>query len=103
MARRRPRDPATEEVLPDLRSWLAVLESHGELRRIRAEVDWNQEIGAITRVNLALQGPGLLFENIRGYSDTPCTKFLTGSLGNRRHVCCSVCRSTLPTALSSRT
>lgn len=72
---------------PSLRSWLATLEAHGELRRIRAEVDWNQEIGAITRINLGLQGPGLLFENIKGYRDTRCTRFLTGTMGNRRHVC----------------
>lgn len=72
---------------PDLRSWLATLEAHGELRRIPAEVDWDEEIGAITRVSLSLQGPGLLFENIKDHKDTRCTKFLTGSLGNRRHVC----------------
>ncbi|MCZ7656199.1 MAG: UbiD family decarboxylase [Rhodocyclaceae bacterium] len=72
---------------PDLRSWLATLESHGELKRITTEVDWDQEIGAIARINLGLQGPGLLFENIKGYQNTRCTKFLTGSLGNRRHVC----------------
>ena len=46
---------------PDLRSWLATLEAHGEVRHITTEVDWNQEIGAIARVNLGLQGPGLLF------------------------------------------
>ena len=71
----------------DLRSWLATLEAHGELRRIKAEVDWNEEIGAITRVNLGLQGPGLLFENITVYKDKRCTRFLTGTLGNRRQVC----------------
>ncbi|MCD6674930.1 MAG: UbiD family decarboxylase [Burkholderiaceae bacterium] len=87
MGQKRSKPSARPECAPDLRSWLATLESHNELRRIGAEVDWNQEIGAITRINLAQQGPGLLFENIRGYRDTPCTKFLTGSLGNRRHVC----------------
>lgn len=77
-----PRDTA-----PSLRSWLETLEAHGELRRIAAEVDWDQEIGAIARVNLGLQGPGLLFENITGYRDTRCTKFLTASVGHRRQVC----------------
>lgn len=80
--RRRGAAPA-----PDLRSWLATLEAHGELRRISAEVDWNQEIGAIARINLALQGPALLFENIKGHRRTRCTRLLTGAVGNRRHVC----------------
>lgn len=72
---------------PDLRSWLNTLERHGELRRIKTEVDWREEIGAITRVNLSLSGPGLLFENIKDHQNTRCTKLLTCSLGNRRHVC----------------
>jgi UbiD family decarboxylase len=72
---------------PDLRSWLDLLEAHGQLRHITAEVDWDQEIAAIARVNLALGGPGLLFEAIKGYRDGRCTKFLTTSLGNRTQVC----------------
>ena len=75
-----------EDTGPDLRSWLATLEGAGQLARIGAEVDWNEEIGAITRANLALQGPGLLFENITGHQDTVCTKFLTSAVGNRRQV-----------------
>jgi UbiD family decarboxylase len=71
----------------DLRSWLETLEQHGELRRISAEVDWREEIGAVARINLSLDGPGLLFENIRDHKHTRCTKFLTGTLGNRRQVC----------------
>jgi 4-hydroxy-3-polyprenylbenzoate decarboxylase len=71
---------------PDLRSWLSILEQAGQLARVGAEVDWNEEIGAITRANLALEGPGLLFENITGHKDTVCTKFLTSALGNRRQV-----------------
>ncbi len=34
----------------DYREWLDLLESNGQLRRIKAEVDWNEEIGAITRM-----------------------------------------------------
>jgi UbiD family decarboxylase len=84
----RAQDPArhAEEAGPDLRSWLATLDGAGQLARIGAEVDWNEEIGAITRANLALEGPGLLFENITGHKDTVCTKFLTSALGNRRQV-----------------
>lgn len=71
---------------PDLRSWLVTLEDAGQLARIAAEVDWDEEIGAITRANLALDGPALLFENITGYQDTVCRKFLTSAIGNRRQV-----------------
>ena len=72
---------------PSLRSWLALLEAHGQLRRIKAEVDWDQEIAGIARVNLGLGGPGLLFETIKGYRKGRCTKFLTTSMGNRTQVC----------------
>lgn len=72
---------------PSLRSWIALLEEHKQLRRITAEVDWDQEIAGITRVNLGLGGPGLLFESIKGYREGRCTKLLTASLGNRVQVC----------------
>lgn len=55
----------------DLRSWIATLEAAGELKRVPARVDWDKEIGAITRANMALGGPALIFENIRDHSDTP--------------------------------
>ncbi|BBY68525.1 UbiD family decarboxylase domain-containing protein [Mycobacterium paraintracellulare] len=71
---------------PDLRSWLATLEAADQLRRVRAAVDWDQEIGAITRANLSLGGPALLFENIVGHENTRCTKLLTSALGSRRQV-----------------
>lgn len=72
---------------PSLRSWIARLEECGQLRRIRAEVDWDQEIAGIARINLGLGGPGLLFEAIKGYRKGRCTKFLTAALGNRTQVC----------------
>jgi UbiD family decarboxylase len=72
---------------PSLRSWITLLEKHGQLRRIKAEVDWDQEISGITRVNLSLGGPGLLFEAIKGYRKGRCTKLLTSSVGNRSQVC----------------
>ena len=52
----------------DMRQWMASLEQQGELRRIKAEVDWDREIGAITRRVLEKKGPALLFENIKGYN-----------------------------------
>lgn len=51
----------------DLREWLAALEAAGELTRVRVEVDWNLEIGAIVRRICETQGPAVLFEKIKGY------------------------------------
>jgi hypothetical protein len=53
--------PPKREEGPSLRGWIALLEKHGQLRRITAEVDWDQEIAGIARINLSLGGPGLLF------------------------------------------
>ena len=71
---------------PDLRSWMRDLESAGLLRRVRAEVDWDEEIGALARINLALKGPALLFENIKDHADTISTRFLTCGVGSRDHI-----------------
>src|ERR1700692_4459221 len=67
----------------DMRQWLERLEQMGELRRIAAEVDWNREVGAITRRVLEKKGPALLFENIKGYASGRCTKLFVSGLGAR--------------------
>jgi len=72
---------------PSLRSWLQELEEHRQLQRIKAKVDWDQEIGALARINLSLGGPGLLFGNIKDYEDGRCTKFFTCGMGNKSQVC----------------
>ncbi len=51
----------------DLREYIDKLEEEGELRRIGAEVDWNLEIGAISRRAIELRAPAQLFENVKGY------------------------------------
>lgn len=53
----------------DLRSYLAVLEQEKELVKVSSEVDWNQEIGAITRRVCELRKAAPLFENIKDYPD----------------------------------
>jgi UbiD family decarboxylase len=78
--------PGGQDTGPDQRSWLATLEAADQLRRVTVSVDWNEEIGAITRANLSLGGPALLFENIVGHENTRCTKFLTSAIGNRRQI-----------------
>lgn len=55
----------------DLRGYLALLESAGLLRRVEAEVDLKHELGAICVKSLNIGGPGLLFENIKGYPGWP--------------------------------
>ena len=73
----------------DMRNWMKALKSAGELREIDAEVDWNVELGTITRV---AQGPGtgpaLLFANIKDYNknDTRCSAVFAGGLGSYRRV-----------------
>ena len=51
----------------DLNEWIATLEKEGEIARVKAEVDWNLEIGGIVQENFDREGPALLFENIKGF------------------------------------
>ena len=71
---------------PSLRTWLDTLAAAGQLKHVTAEVDWDQEIGAIARANLSLGGPALLFDNIKDHGDTICTKFMTCGVGDRAKV-----------------
>lgn len=71
----------------DLREWIEVLDGRGELKRIRAEVDWDEEIGAITREISSNHGPALLFENIKDHRTTLCKRLFTNGTGTRERVC----------------
>ena len=51
---------------PDLRSFIQSLERDGDLVRVKAEVDPNQDITIIQHRVLAANGPALLFENVKG-------------------------------------
>jgi UbiD family decarboxylase len=66
----------------DLREWIQVLEKEGELTRVKKEVDWDLELGAVARENMDRNGPALLFENIKGHRDTLCKRLLTCSLSS---------------------
>ena len=70
-----------------LRSWLWQLKQAGQLSHVNCEVDSNLELGAITRVNLGLAGPALLFDNIKDYQDTISTSFVTCGMGNKEQLC----------------
>jgi len=51
----------------DLRGYLTYLEGQGQLVRVKDEVDVKYEIAAGMRKTSDIDGPALLFENIRGY------------------------------------
>ncbi len=51
----------------DLRDFIAALERSGELVRIKREVDWDMEVGAISRRNFEQSGPALFFERLKDY------------------------------------
>ncbi len=73
----------------DLRGWIAALKAEGELQEINAEVDWDCEIGAITRKAFGNgDGPALMFTNIKGYNgpDALCRTLFTGGLSNYSRV-----------------
>ena len=69
-----------------LRDWIAKLEEEGLLKRIKTEVDWNLELGAIARRVADKEGPALLFENIKDYHSTRCRKVFAGGLGSRERL-----------------
>lgn len=66
----------------DLRSFLSLLEGRGLLARVRAEVDWDLEIGAIQRRIFDREGPALLFERVRGHKGP----LVSGVLGTPERV-----------------
>jgi 4-hydroxy-3-polyprenylbenzoate decarboxylase len=52
--------------LKSLREFVDALETIGEIQPIDSEVDWNLEIGAITRRSYELRAPAPLFNRIKG-------------------------------------
>jgi len=56
------------ESFKNLRDWLKEIEKMGELKTINEEVDWDEELSAITYMVAKNHGsPALLFENIKDY------------------------------------
>ncbi|MDT3699761.1 MAG: UbiD family decarboxylase [Thermincola sp.] len=68
--------------MPDLRSYLNLLEEKGEVLHIQEEVDPCFEVSAVTRLVAGRQGPALLFENVKGYP----MPVLTNQLGTRQRI-----------------
>ncbi len=70
-------------IFGDLRGWIECLRSQGELHEIDAQVDWDVELGTITRkANGSGKGPALLFRNIKDYAAGRCTRVFTGSMAS---------------------
>lgn len=54
----------------DLGEFLNLLESKGDLIRIKKEVDWNEEIGALAQETAVRDAPAFICENIKDHKDT---------------------------------
>ena len=67
----------------DLRDWIALLESEGELVRVAAEVDPDLEITEIVDRTVKAGGPALLFESPKGAQHP----LLINQFGTERRMC----------------
>ena len=67
----------------DLRDWIRLLESEGELVRVSAEVDPDLEITEIVDRTVKSGGPALLFENPKGARHP----LLINQFGTERRMC----------------
>jgi UbiD family decarboxylase len=70
----------------DLREYLGLLERGGLLKKVAACVDWDLELGAVTRHVCNRGGPALLFETVKDHQQTFCHRVLTNTLGTRERV-----------------
>jgi 4-hydroxy-3-polyprenylbenzoate decarboxylase len=74
------RDASAPLAWRDLRGWLDLIEREGNLKRIGAQVDPNEELAAVTFLaSRQPDSPALLFENLVG--DTTRARILTNMLG----------------------
>ena len=60
------KEPVSKKHIKSLREYIDALKSLGEIQEIDKEVDWNLEIGAITRRVYETSAPAPLFNNIKG-------------------------------------
>jgi 4-hydroxy-3-polyprenylbenzoate decarboxylase len=66
----------------DLRDFVAKCEMVGQLKRVKAEVDWDLEISHVAKVVEEKSGPALLFEKVKGYT----SPVLTGAFGTTQRL-----------------
>ena len=60
-----------------MRDFIQQAEGEGQLKRVKAEVDWNLELSHIAKLNEEKGGPALLFENVKGYKTPVITSVCT--------------------------
>jgi len=67
--------------MTDLREWLKKVEEIGELQRVQEEINWDEEIGALTYMVGKREGsPALLFEKIKDHD--PKYRVLSNVVGS---------------------
>jgi 4-hydroxy-3-polyprenylbenzoate decarboxylase len=62
-----------------IQDFIVELEKHGEIKRVKTEVDSDLEIAEILRREMYSNGPAILFENVKGY-DMPVLGNAFGSM-----------------------
>jgi len=53
-------------MINSLRDFIGECEKLGELSRVKAEVDWNLELGHVADISDRKSGPALIFEKVKG-------------------------------------
>lgn len=71
----------------DLRSFLGAIEEKGEAAKVTAEVNWDEEIGAIFQESVFRQSPAPIFTNITGYKNTHGKTLAMAMDSSLRRVC----------------
>lgn len=71
-------------IAKDLRQFIETLDKTGDLVRIKQEVQWDLEAGAIARRAYEIQGPAVLFEKIKDYTEG--YRLFNGATGTFRRV-----------------
>src|SRR5512135_3088819 len=68
----------------DLRDFIASIEKTGDVVRVKEEVDWDLEAGAVSRLACERSWPAILFEAIKDYPEG--YRILGGPLATWRRV-----------------
>lgn len=79
-----------QERFDDLRSWLRLLESEGQVSRVQAPVHWNLELSAAVRRAYDVYGdaaPAMLFENIVDYPPPGPSRLFIGQFRSYSRIC----------------
>src|SRR5208283_3493439 len=66
----------------DLRDFVTICQKAGQLKRVKAEVDWELELSHVCKIVEEKAGPALLFENVKGYK----SPVLTGAFGTTQRL-----------------